>query len=352
MIKNFKLASPTIKHTIVIGAGQSGLAVSYYLKDKSIDYLVLDESSEIGHSWSNRYDSLKLFTNIRHNSLVGLNFPGDKNHYPTKDETAAYLKQYAKHFQIPVKHDTSVKSLRKSDELFVIETNNGTYHSKNIIVCTGAFHTPFIPEIGTKTSKEIFQIHSKKYKNSSQLKKGKTLVVGGGNSGVQIVEELVNEGKEVYFSYRGQLKGIGNNPLGVWLTFATGLVFASKHSFVGKHIMKNGEVIIGTDLKKLFSHSNLIQTGAMLGAKENELKFERMNVNDVSNIIWATGYTADFNWIQLPIFDEQGNLETDYGVTRIKGLFFVGSAWQRSRASWLIGGVSRDAKYIAEKIIL
>ncbi len=346
------LQSPILKHTIVIGAGQSGLAISYFLKKKSIDYLVLDEGHEVGHSWANRYDSLKLFTNIRHDSLVGLDFPGDKNRYPTKDETAAYLKQYAKHFQVPIRHNTSVKNLKKENDLFVIETKDEVYQAKNVIICTGAFHMPFIPECGKKINTNIFQIHSKDYKNSLQLKKGKILVVGGGNSGVQIVEELVNEGKEVCFSYRGQLKGIGNNPFFVWLSFVSGFVFASKNSFVGKFIIKKGEVIIGTDLRKLFGKPNLNQVGALLEAEKNVLQFERIQLNDIENIIWATGYTADFNWIQLPIFDAKGNLETDYGVTKVKGLYFVGSAWQRSRASWLIGGVSRDAKYIAERIDL
>lgn len=341
---------PFFVHTIIIGAGQSGLVTAYYLKKKNIDHFVLDEGSEVGQSWMRRYDSLKLFTNIRHNSLDGFVFPGERNKFPTKYETATYLKQYAAHFNLSIRFGEKVIKLEKNGDFFHIETIKGFYQSKNVIVCTGAFHTPFVPDYGKKIHSDILQIHSRDYTNSSQLKKGKIVVVGGGNSGVQIAEELVNEGKEVYFSYRDPLKRVPNHPLIVWFIFATGFVYASKNNFIGKYIMNNGEVIIGTDLKELFKKNNLVQTGALVNAAGVEFQFERLKINDIQNVIWATGYKPDFNWIQLPILDNHGNPITDYGVTQVKGLYFVGLGWQRSRASWLIGGVSRDAKYITEKI--
>jgi putative flavoprotein involved in K+ transport len=338
-------------NTIIIGAGQSGLVTAYFLKKRGIEYLVLDENKEVGYSWLERYDSLKLFTNIRHNSLAGLEFPGHKNAFPTKDETAAYLQKYAQHFNIQVKFDTRVITLNKSGDFFRVETTKGVYQSKNVVVCTGAFHTPFIPKFSQKINPGILQLHSKEYKNSKQLKEGKVLVVGGGNSGVQIVEELVNEGREVYFSYRGELKRVTNHPFIVWLIFKTGFVHASKNNFLGRHIMQKGEVIIGTDLKKMFGHSNLTQCGSLVDASEYDFQFEKLKISDAKNVIWATGFITDYSWIKLPIFDDKGNLKTHYGITDVKGLYFAGSAWQRSRASWLIGGVSKDAKYITEKIV-
>lgn len=291
---------------IIIGAGQAGLALGYYLKKQQADFTMLEAAHEIGLSWLNRYDSLKLFTNARYNNLPGFAFPGEETHFPSKDEVASYLKEYARKFELPVILNCIATKLSKRNSLFQIETRHLTYTAKNVIICTGPFQTAFVPSYSEKIDKSILQIHSSEYRNPSQLREGETLVIGAGNSGVQIVEELVNAGKSVYFSFGGKLKPMPNNPLMQWLIFGSGITSASKHSFIGGLLKKRQEPIMGTNLKALFNKPNLTQTGRTLSAEGRQIVCEKMTIEFVENVIWATGFKPDFHWIDIDIADEQG----------------------------------------------
>ncbi|WP_313791392.1 NAD(P)/FAD-dependent oxidoreductase [Lacinutrix neustonica] len=171
-----------MKDFIVIGGGQAGLSIAYYLKEQNQDFLVVDANAETGAPWLKRWDSLKLFTPSEFNNLPGFPFPHKKGHYASKYEVAHYLKKYVSTFDIPVRYNEKIIALKKEDNHFVMYSEDHVYKAKQVIVSTGPFHTPFIPPCHSKISESIFQIHSEYYKNANQLQKGDTLVVGAGDS--------------------------------------------------------------------------------------------------------------------------------------------------------------------------
>lgn len=336
--------------TIVIGGGQSGLAASYYLQAQNKDFIVLEAEDAIGRSWENRYDSLKLFTSARYNNLPGLAFPGNKSRFPSKDDVAEYLRTYAATFNIPVLFNQKVIKLSRIDGIFYAETEQERFKARNVIVCSGPFHKPSIPAFGRNIDPDILQLHSSEYKNPSQLNRGDVLVVGGGNSGVQIVEELLNHGKKVFFSFNGTLKSLANNQITQRLIFGTGITSASIHSFVGRLLSKRTEPIMGTNLLKLFSHPNVVITGRTFLASKREISCARISLNTANTIIWATGFKPDFSWIDLDVLTGDGSPVHNRGVSNVEGLFFLGLAWMHSRNSGLLGGVKEDAAFITSKI--
>lgn len=339
-------------HTIVIGGGQAGLAAAYYLQMAREDFVVLEAGNDIGNIWANRYESLKLFTSSRYNNLPGLPFPGDKSHFPTKDEVVVYLRRYAEYFNLPVLTGHKVVSLSKTGDTFLIKTIDHIFTSQNVIVCTGPFQTPFIPDFSKELSPFIFQVHSSAYQNPRQLKEGATLVVGGGNSGVQIVEEIAGTGKQVYFSFSGKLKALPNNGLIQRLIFGSGITSASIHSIIGRWLKNRPEPIMGTNLKQLFGIPNVSLVGRTLGTRENKIICEKALPGTVSNVIWATGFKPDFSWIELDVFNKDTGFPIqNRGVTKAKGLYFLGLAWMYSRDSGLLGGVKGDAEYITNQLI-
>jgi len=337
-------------NSIIIGGGQAGLAVGYYLKKRQIKFVILEVSDRIGESWSARYDSLKLFTFSRYNNLPGIEFPGNKDRFPTKDEVADYLDMYALSLELPVTLNCKVLSVEKNVEGFLVTTSDNTLQASNVIVATGPFHTPFIPPFGKKLSSSVLQIHSSQYRNPGQLQAGDTLVVGAGNSGVQIVEELVATNRNVYFSFSDKLKRMPNNALIQRLIFGSGLTSLSKHSFLGSIVHNRPEPIMGTDLKGLFAKSNLTLLPRATDADGKAIVFGQTKVDSISNVVWATGFVPNFTWIKLDLFDKQGYPVHRRGVTSEKGLFFLGLAWMHSRNSGLLGGVKDDAKYVASLI--
>lgn len=339
---------------IVIGAGKSGLALGYYLKNVNKKFLILDESPEIGFSWSQRYDSLKLFTNARHDSLDGLKFSGNQNRFPSKNEMSEYLKKYAGTFSLPIKLNTKVVNVQKNNsELFTITTFLGIiYHASNVVIATGLAHTPFIPEIARKIDKNILQIHSSDYKNVNQLNGNSVLVVGGGNSGVQISEDLAQKNKTVYFSFRAKLKSFNNYPI-KWQLFSWFVPFLIRYkTFIIKLVVKfRDRLIIGTDLEKLFKRKNIFLVGKIIEIKNNEIICAERKIQNIENIIWATGFKFDLGWIDFSIFDNEGYPIHKRGVTSINGLYFLGFSWLQWKKQSFIIGTSAEANYIFNKIV-
>ncbi len=176
---------------IVIGAGQAGLATGYYLQKSKLKFLILESNPSPTGSWSNYYESLKLFSPAQYSSLPELPFQGDPDRYPLRDEVIQYLLDYAEHFQLPIQTNTLVTDVLKKDELFTVTTSDGKeYQTKNVIVATGSFHSPYIPEIPNMDLFNGSVIHSNKYKNPEPFKNQRVIVVGAGNSAVQIAVEL------------------------------------------------------------------------------------------------------------------------------------------------------------------
>jgi len=176
--------------TVVIGGSQAGLAVGYHLRQRGLPFVILDENDRIGDAWRRRWDSLRLFTPGRYDGLPGMLFPGSPSSYPTKDETADYLETYAREFELPVRTGVKVDSLSKVGDRFEVICGEHTLFAANVVVATGAYHNPRIPLLARELDESIVQLHSKEYRNPSQIQEGGVLVVGAGNSGAEIAIEL------------------------------------------------------------------------------------------------------------------------------------------------------------------
>ena len=339
---------------IVIGGAQAGLSMSYHLKIMEKKFLVLDGENEIGASWLNRWDSLKLFTPTEYNHLPGLNFDAVKGHYPTKVEVANYFKSYVKKFDIPVQLNTLVTEVRKTDLGFHVTHKNGEIEAKNVIVATGPFHIPYTPPCHTKVSETILQMHSNYYKGLHQLQEGDALVVGGGDSGYQILDEISKDNsRKVYFSGDTKVKSLPQQFLGktLWWWFTlVGFLSFNKYSWIGKKINSITQPIIGTDVKEILSRENVLPAGRTKDALNNEIIFESKKVSTIKNIVWATGYRPNFKWIEGLELDADGYPKNYRGVCNIDGLYFIGLPWMYTRGSATLGGVSKDANYLANII--
>ncbi|EOR21457.1 MULTISPECIES: flavin-containing monooxygenase [Bacillaceae] len=339
--------------TLVIGAGQAGISMGYYLKETGMNFLILDKGKEIGESWKSRYDSLILFTPRIYSSLPGFAMEGDKHGFPTKDEVASYLKQYVKKFELPIKFQTVVTSITKQEEEFVVCTNRDTYTTRNLVIATGPFQTPMIPSFSSDLSNEIYQVHSSQYKNPQQLKDGNVLVVGGGNSGAQIAVELSEE-KETYLAHSNKLVFlplIFKQKSIFWWFDKLGILSASKNSLLGGFIQKKGDPIFGFELRDAIKRNKVKLKERVMVINRDKVIFKDLSSLEVNNIIWATGFTNSLPWLNIDdLYNKDGKLIHQRGVTNIKGLYFIGLPWQHRRGSALLQGVGYDAEYIVAKI--
>jgi len=173
---------------LIIGGGQAGLALGYHLQRAGLPFLIVDAAPEVGHAWRSRYDSLKLFTPAKRNALPGLPFPAAPEHYPSKDEVADYLAAYAQTFDLPLKLGVRATSLTFDGDMYTAHTSAGTLHALQVVIATGPFGTPWTPDASRHLT--LPQLHSSAYRRPAQLPPGEVLVVGSGNSGAQIAEEL------------------------------------------------------------------------------------------------------------------------------------------------------------------
>jgi len=339
---------------VVIGGAQAGLSIAYHLKKMDKNFIVIDGEKEIGASWLNRWDSLKLFTPTEYNHLPGLKFNALKGHYPTKIEVADYFKLYVDKFKLPVQLNTLVTAVRKTEKGFYVTYKNGEIEAKNVIVATGPFHTPYTPPCHTKISEGIIQMHSNYYKGLHQLQEGDALVVGGGDSGYQILNEISkNPTRTVYFSGDVKVKSLPQYFLGktIWWWFTLiGFLSYNKYSWIGRRISSITQPVIGTDVKEILSRKNVIPEGRTKDSLNEEIIFENRKVSTIKNIIWATGYRPNFKWIEGLELDANSYPSNYRGVSNIDGLYFIGLPWMYTRGSATLGGVSKDASYLANII--
>ena len=319
-----------MKDYIIIGAGQSGLAIAYYLNKRNANYLIVDANSDIGAPWLKRWDSLKLFTPSEFNNLPGMEFPHEKGHYANKYEVAKYLKSYVSKFKIPIEFNHKITSLKKEKGVFTLKSSQQKFEAKNVIIATGPFHKPFTP-------------------SPDQLQEGPTLVVGAGDSGVQILNEISQTGKLVYFSGNTNIISIPQEILGktLWWWFQkTGFLSAHKYSWIGRKLSKGVQPVIGTKAKTLFQKPNITCVGRTLDANAQTLFFEKQENTDIKNIVWATGFKPNFKWIDGIELDDNHYPKNYRGVSDIEGLYFLGLPWLYTRGSATLGGVKKDAEYL------
>lgn len=320
---------------IIVGAGQAGLIMGNYLKQEGYNFLLLEAGNRIGDSWRNRYDSLQLFTPKEYSSLPGMILKGEKNEFPHKDEIAMYLEEYAQYFQLPVQLQTEVLK------------------SKKVIIASGGFQQPYIPSFSQHLSSHIFQIHSSQYKSPSQIPKGNVLVVGGGNSGMQIAVELAKT-HEVTMSISHPLiflpLRLFRKSIFYWLE-KLGLLYAEVNTKRGKWFQKRKDPIFGFEGKELIRNGAIKLEEKVVSASENNIMFQNGGTYSAESIIWSTGFVSEYNWIELEkAVNENGFPNHVRGISPVKGLYYIGLPWQSQRGSALICGVGKDAAYILSEI--
>jgi putative flavoprotein involved in K+ transport len=339
---------------IIIGGGQAGLAAAYEAKQRQLNYLVLEARNAIGESWRGRYDSLVLFTPRAYSNLAGLLIEGDPNSYPTKDEAADYLERYADHFSLNIHLGEMVASLTKSQDIFTVTTSTHSYTAQNVIVATGPFQKPRVPS-WARLAKDVLSVHSSQYHNPSEIQ-GTVLIVGGGNSGAQIAEEISRSTRSVTLAVTKKPLVVPATLLGksiFWWLDRLGALSAPAHSLKTTLLMlKKGIPIIGTNLPALIKHGAIHLRPAAIGMKDNEILFKDGTHEHFDTIIWCTGFSLDYSWLHISdALDDKRLPRHHQGIsTTVDGLYFLGLTWQRSINSALLGGVKEDARYLIQEI--
>ncbi|MGO4598956.1 flavin-containing monooxygenase [Terrabacter sp. 2RAF25] len=349
--------------TVIIGGGQAGLATARELVDSGHECVVLERNAAIGDGWRQQYDSLRLYSSARHDSLPGMRFPGDPRSFPGKDEVAAYLQSYAARFGLPVRLGVRVERLAAGPDGdgFVVTTDRGSIACHNVVVATGTFgRAPHVPDVATTLDPEILQLHSSEYRRPSQLREGPVLVVGASHSGCDIAYELAQSRPTVLVG-----RDCGQIPVR-WDTAAVHVVFPIL-LFAWRHVLTRRTPIGRRMMAEIRHHGGpmLRVKRADLAARGVERHVERVTgvtdgrptlddgtVLDVANVVWATGFEQHFDWIDLPVLDDDGWPREYRGVsTDVPGLFFCGLAFQYAFASMVLPGVGRDAAFVANHIV-
>jgi putative flavoprotein involved in K+ transport len=335
----------------VVGGGQAGLGMGYYLREHGLRFAIFERGDSIAPAWRERWDSLTLFTPRSYSALPGLPFPGDPDGYPTRDEVIAYLEHYAETFEPPIELNSEVRRLSDEGGRFVLEVDSRTVNADQVVVATGPFQTPFVPKLAQDLDPGVWQVHSTGYRRPGDVPEGAVLVVGGGNTGFQIAKEL-SATHTVLLTVGSKQKPlpqrIAGRDLFWWLT-TTHLLSTTVESRLGNKL-QHRDTLIGSSPRELRRRYGVELKPRAIAAAGHKVRFEDGSELGVDAVVWATGYRPDFSWIDLPILGPNGRLRHRRGVTDVPGLYFLGLTWQWTRGSALIGWVKDDAAFLTELI--
>lgn len=409
--------------SIVIGAGQAGLGVSFFLKKKGFEHIVF-ERGRIGESWlSMRWDSFKLNTPNFMNVLPDFPYKGtETDSFEGVNELIQYFQKYVEHYNLPVRTGTTVLAVNRAEDNnhFIVKIKNGrqseeTVISRTIVVASGILQTPKLPAVHSKVPITINSLHSAEYRNSDSLPHGAVVIVGSGQTGCQIAEDLLSAGRTVYLCtskvgrvprrYRGkdilewwinmkfwdvkydqledksiartaqpQVSGVGRYGHTVSLQCLAdkgAVIMGSLSSIEGDSIIVKDDAAAHIQFADGFSRrikddidTYLERNGIKAPPPENDpadvpdpdsrsaSKLQKINIRgkNISTIIWATGFKGNFNWLNLPVIDDEGNPIHQRGISPVEGLYFMGFPWLSSRKSGIIYGIEEDARFIADEI--
>lgn len=345
--------------TVVIGAGQAGLATGYHLQRRGIPFVILDAAARVGDNWRRQWDSLRLYSPAHVDGLPGLPFPAPRWTFPGKDAVGDYLETYARTFALPVRLETRVQALDADGEGYVVTTDGGRFTCRNVVVCTGTFgRTGAVPEIAAQLDPAILQLHSSEYRRPSQVNDGPVLVVGASHSGTDIAYELAE-------SHPTILAGRDCGEIPPRLGSPAFRVVFPVLLFAWTHVLTRRSPMRAKLMEELRHHG-----GPMLRVKRRDLlargverttsRVEEVHdgrpvvdgtAREVSTVVWATGFRQVFDWIHLPVLGDDGWPREMRGVSPdAPGLFFCGLCFQYAFSSMILPGVGRDAAYVADRV--
>ena len=353
-------ANVEVHDTVVIGGGQAGLAVGQQLAERGHDFVILDALERVGDNWRRHYDSLRLYNPARFCSLPGRAFPGPGDRFPTRDEVAAYLEDYAAAFELPVESGVRVERVEaRTGGGYRIVAGERCFEAANVVVATGTFGRPWTPPFATELDDDIRQLHSSEYRNRSQLRPGPVLVVGASHSGADIANDVA-DGRPI------TLAGHIHGEVPFDIEGGVGRALWPVLGFVARHLLTTRTPMGRKARPKVRAHGGplLRYRTDDLAAKGVELVDERVagvveglpvldsgRRLDVANVVWCTGFRQDFSWIRLPILDDDGWPREHRGVVEdAPGLYFMGLAFQYAFSSMLLLGVGRDARHVVRHL--
>jgi putative flavoprotein involved in K+ transport len=347
--------------TVIVGGGQAGLSVGYFLKEQGRSFVVLDASERIGDSWRNRWDSLRLYSPAFRDGLPGMAFPAARTAYPTKDEMGDYLEAYATRFGLPVRSGAAVEALTRENGRYVASAGDDRFEAENVVVASGVFRKPYTPDFAGEVDPAITQLHSNDYRNLSQLQQGPVLVVGASHSGSDLAYEA-SAAHDVILS------GPDTGQIPVPIESRRGRLGFRVLVFAGTHVL-NVDTPLGRKMRPHVRHGG----GPLLRYRRKDLAaagVERVlartvgvrggfpvlddgRVVEARNVIWCTGFRPDFSWIRVPFELGEDGFPVQYrgAASSSPGLYFVGLPFLHSFASMLIAGTGRDAERVARHIV-
>ena len=399
---------------VVIGGGQAGLSISWHLTQRGIDHVVLERDS-IAHEWrDSRWDNFTLVTPNWQCALPGYGYAGDDpDGFMNRQQTYDFVRGYADTFPAPVREGVTVTSVHQSGESgFDIDTTQGPLHARQVVVATGGYHTPVVPRFAERLPASIEQIHSSQYRSAATLPDGEVLVVGNGQSGAQIAEDLMLAGRTVHLVtggaprvarfYRGRdcvawLHDMGtydvsiaDHPGGLakrentnhYVTGRDGGRDIDLRAFALKGMKLYGRLLEVMDGSLQFAPtlaSSLDAADAVADSIKDSIDahIERTGIDaptedryvppwrpeqetttldlassNITSVVWSIGFRTDYRWLHAGVFDGEGHPCHNRGDTAVPGLFFLGLPWQHTWGSGRFAGVARDAEYLADRIEL
>jgi putative flavoprotein involved in K+ transport len=347
--------------TVVIGGGQAGLSVGYHLRQQGRSFVILDAGERLGDSWRARWDSLRLYSPARRDGLPGMRFPAQATSYPTKDEMADYLEDYASSFELPVRSGIAVDGLAKEGGRYVATAGDLQFEADNVVVATGVFQRPYVPDFAGELDPDITQLHSSDYRTLSQLQDGPVLVVGASHSGSDIAFEAASRHQVILSGTdTGQLPAPIESRRGRMLF--RGLFFAGTYILtadtpfgrkVRPHIRHGGGPLLRYRRKDLRAAGVERALARTVGVQDGQPVLDDGRVLEVANVVWCTGFRPDYSWIRFPFEVGEDGYPVQYRgvVSSSPGLYVVGLPFLHSFASMLIGGAGRDAERVVRHIV-
>jgi putative flavoprotein involved in K+ transport len=346
--------------TVIVGAGQAGLAVGHHLAKRDRPFLILDDQERVGDNWRRHYDSLRLYSPARLDGLPGMAFPAPAWTFPTKDEMADYLEGYASAFELPVRGGARVERVSPNGSGYVVDCGDRRLEAENVVVATGTFGRPFTPEVAADLDPEIVQLHSSDYKNPGQLRDGPVLVVGAAHSGADVAIDVAGAHRTILCGRdTGQvpfdIEGRGFRAVGWRVMSLLARRVLTLRTPIGRKmrpkIRSHGGPLLRFKRADLEAAGVERTTARVVGARDGKPELDDGTVVDTANVIWCTGFKQDFGWIEPPVIGDDGwPLEERGVVAAAPGLYFTGLAFQYSFSSMLILGAGRDAEYVANQI--